>query len=626
MLDWLKKLSWHCRPHLVFVLLLVIAAFVLYGQILGHDFLSNWDDNKYVLENPDIRGFSWFHVKTVFTKYYSGNYAPIQMLSYILDYAQWGFWPGGYLLTNLLIHVLNGLLIYRLFLGLSGDRLAAFWGAAVFLLHPVQVESVAWISQRKNLLAMFFFLLAWEYYRAYRNNGSGRGQFYYLVSLAALLLALLSKSVAVIFPLVLIAFDHCYLSTSNRPRFLDKVPYLLMTLVVAAVAMHSQTPDYTEIGAGGGRAGYHGGSIMTTFMTMLPVFCRYLGMIIWPIGLSSYYSPPIHSSPDIYVVLAALLLAGLLISCYRLYLYDRRAGFWPMLFIIGLLPVSQIVPLVTLMNDRYLYFPMIGVAALVSYSTVTINQKVLHRSLSIQVTMIILLCFFSSISFVRIPLWKDARTLWADAAQKSPDVALVWEGLGEACQYTAIPDFPRAIKAYRRAIELSPESDISRYNLGGVYLALNDYDNSNSILQELLQRSPENVIGWTTYGDLALRRFDYTEAEKRYKRAMELQPEAVQVHRKLANLMVVTDRLDEARLTHLRIEELQGGNDPLNAYDLAKISAMSGDAGVAINWLDQTFKRGYDDFVGIMADEELTAVISDGRFADLVNKYFPKQR
>jgi Flp pilus assembly protein TadD len=623
-MNYLEKVLENNRHNLLPTLLLIISVLAVYGRVIGHEFLSNWDDNKYVLENPDVHGISWFHVKSVFTNYYSGNYAPVQMLSYMLDYALWALWPGGYLLTNLLIHVVNGLLLYRMFLRLIGGPVASFFGAAFFLLHPVQVETVAWISQRKNLLAMLFFLLAWEFYVSYRERDAGRGRLYYVASLTALLLALLSKSVAVIFPVVIIAFDHCYLSNFGRPRILDKVPYLVATAIVAAVAIHSQTPDYGEWGAGGGRTGYHGGSAITTFMTMLPVFCRYLGMIVWPTELSSFYSPSLHSSPDIDVILAALLLAGTLFFCYRIYCYDRSAGFWPILFFTAFLPVSQIVPLVTLMNDRYLYFPLVGIAALTGYSVECCMRNKPQYTAWVKVIAGVLLTALAIVSLARVTFWRDAQTLWSDAARKAPNNELVWEGLGEAYQYTGKSNPSMAVKAYVRALELNPKSDISRYNLGVLYLELNDYTHADKILQDLVQLSPNNVMGWAVYGDLALKRFNYSEAEKRYNQARALQPEAVQVHRKLGNLMVVTGRLAEAKSAHLRIEQLQGGNDPLNAYELARIEALSGDTGSAIYWLEQAFRRGYNDFPGIMADEELTPVLADGRFGDLVRRYFPR--
>jgi len=626
MLDRLKILLGTCRPHLLFVLLLVITTFAVYGRILNHEFLSNWDDNRYILENPDVQGFSWQHLKVLFSRYYVGNYAPVHLLSYTIDHALWGLRPGAFLFTNLLLHTINGLLLYRLFTRLLDDRLAAWFGAALFLLHPVQVETVAWISQRKNLLAMLFFLLAWEFYLAYRDGGKTRGRLYYALSLMALLLALLSKSVAVVFPLAMLLFDHCYPSASGKPRFLDKGPYLLISVAVAVLAVLSQTPDYTEWGAGGGRAPYHGGSAMATFLTMSTVFCSYLRIIVLPFNLSALYDPVIHKSVDPAVLAAFLFLGGIAYLIYRLYRHDRCIVFWPLFAILALLPVAQIVPLVTLMNDRYLYFPLIGVAALMAYGCRQIGLRCLAHPLLVPTAMGILLFSYAVISVQRCGIWRDASTLWSDTVRKSPNSSVAWEALAEARHYTSNPRFEEAITAYRRAIELNPNGDISRYNLGVAYIELNDFVNGDKVLQELLRRSPNNVMGWAAYGDSALRQLDFGEAEKRYKKAMELQPEAVQVHRKIGNLMVVTGRFAEARSSFLRIEALQGENDPLNAYELARIESLMGDTGASLRWLERALQRGYYDFAGILADEELTPVMSDGRFADLVSKYFPKQQ
>lgn len=625
MLERLKKLLSELRPHLLPVLVLTLAAFAVYGRIIGHDFLSNWDDNKYILENPDVQGLSWPRIRAVFSRYYVGNYAPIHMLSYMLDHAVWGLWAGGYLLTNLVLHLFNALLLYRLLLRLVGGRLAAWSGAAFFLVHPVQVETVAWIAQRKNLLAMFFFLLAWEFYIAYRDGGTTRRRLYFALSLLAMLLALFSKSVAVIFPVVILLFDYCYPAAAARFRFLDKVPYLLAAVAAAVLAILSQTPDYTEWGAGGGRAGYHGGSAMATFLTMLPVFCSYLRLIFWPVNLSALYDPLVHKSFDLPVLAALLLLGGILLLIYRLFRYDRGMAFWPLLAIIALIPVSQIVPLVTIMNDRYLYFPLLGIAALAAAAVRFISHKGRQQSVVVSLLMILLL-FLSVLSFDRVNVWRNSAALWNDAVRKSPNVWTVWEALGESKHYTANPRRAEAITAYKRALELNPYSDITRYNLGVAYIELNDFANAEKILLELLERSPQNVMGWAAYGDMALRRFDYPAAEKRYKRALELQPEAVQVHRKIGNLMIVTGRFAEARDSLLRIEALQGGGEPQNAYELARLEALYGDTGAAISWLNEALERGYNNFAGIMNDEELTPIRSDGRFSDLVNKYFPQQR
>ena len=138
------------------ILILIICTFLVYFGVLDNNFLVNWDDDKYVTANPHIQSFNVGNLKKIFTNYYVGNYAPLQMLSYMFDFQIWGSEPFGFLLHNLCLHSLNGGLLYLLLRALKASPLAAFLGALLFLVHPVQVESVAWISQRKNLLAMFF--------------------------------------------------------------------------------------------------------------------------------------------------------------------------------------------------------------------------------------------------------------------------------------------------------------------------------------------------------------------------------------------------------------------------------------------------------------------------------------
>lgn len=615
------------RPHLLPILVLAVVTCAVYGRIIGHQFLSNWDDNRYILENADVQGMSWPRIQAIFSRYYVGNYAPVHMLSYMFDYVIWGLWAGGYLLTNLVLHLVNSLLLYRLFFQLVGRRFAAWAGAMVFLLHPVQVETVVWISQRKNLLAMFFFLISWELYRAYRDNQSERRRrLFYTASLITVLLALLAKSIAVIFPVVIILFDYCYPPLKPRHPFIDKLPYLLVAIAAAVVAILSQTPDYSEWGAGGGRAGYHGGSAWATILTMLPVFCTYLRQIVWPSDLSALYNPTIYKNPDSVVLGSFLLLGGVLYLLFRLYRYDRSLAFWPLYAIIALIPVSQIVPLVTLMNDRYLYFPLIGVAALVAYAVDFSSRKLKSASMVMPVA-VILLILLSVVSFQRVAVWRDATTLWRDTVKKRPNNPVAWEALGESLHYTGTPNYQEAIAAYRRAIELSPPGNgghMSHYNLGIAYTNLGDYANAEKVLRKLLQESPNNVMGWAALGDVALRRYLYNEAETCYRKALGFQPEAVQVHQKIGNLMVILERLDEARDSYLKIEEIQERTDPHNAYELARIEALTGDTGASITWLQESLERGYNNYNGIMADEELVPIMADARFAELVSKYFPR--
>jgi protein O-mannosyl-transferase len=609
------------RPHIWPLLLLLAAVVAVYGRILGHEFLFNWDDSIYVTGNAHFLGFTRENVRRVFTSYYAGNYAPVQMLSYMLDYALWGLRAGGFLLTNIVLHALNGLLVYRLFLRLHGERLVATVGAAMFLLHPVQVETVAWVSQRKNLLAMCFFLIAWEGYCRYRDAGEGKGRLAYGASVAALVLALLAKSVAVIFPAVILAYDYCFPQAGRRLRLADKVPYLLAAAGVALLAIRSQVQDAGVWGAGGGRlAGYHGGSPLATFFTMLPVLCRYLGMLVWPAGLSAEYDPAIHRGIDPAVAGAALLLAGVAFLAVRLFRRDRRLGFWPLFFVIGLVPVAQIVPLVTLMNDRYLYFPILGVAALAGAGAVRLRERLASRPALFRLLVAGPLVLLAAVSLQRSGVWRNPVTLWRDAVEKTPTRSSTWERLGEACNFSTPALKEEAERAYLRAIELDPSSDISRYNLGVLYTDTGAYDRARETLTALLERNPQNVMGWAALGTVHLHTRDYARAEEAYRRAETLQPDALQVKSLLGDLALARGQLDEARGFYGQVEA-QGLNDPAIAYQLACVEARAGRTDEALAWLEKSLQRGFTDAGRLSGDPELVALRGEPRFGQLLRQY-----
>lgn len=299
--------------HVFAVLTLLAATFLLYSSSLGHGFIFIWDDYKYVVNNPDIRGNNLESLKSVFSRYYIGNYAPLHLISYMLDYQLWGLEPAGYHFGNILLHALNGLLVYRLLLMLKLPSLPALFVAALFLLHPVQVESVAWVSERKNVLSALFFLLSLLSYIDYRKNDTASLR-YHLISLTFFACALLTKSVAVVFPVIIICYDYCYYRKTDSLNLADKLPFLLLALATAILAVMSQQK------AGGIEiSDYPGGTLLGALWTMIPVFLSYLKDLFYPLDLSPYYMVPIRKSADGGVVLAATLLIGLGGVCVMLF-------------------------------------------------------------------------------------------------------------------------------------------------------------------------------------------------------------------------------------------------------------------------------------------------------------------
>src|SRR6266568_946218 len=251
------------RNHAAPALLMLAATFLVYGRSLGNGFMTGWDDGLYVVNNTVAHGITPEHLGLAFSRIFVGNYAPVQIISYMVDYQLWGLRPVGFLLTNLLLQFCNGLLLYALLARITGGRAAAVAGALIFLIHPVQVESVVWISQRKNLLAMFFFLASFLLYL--RSRSTARPARCYAASLAAFCLALLAKSVAVIFPVMLLLYEICYEPKGERKGVLYRIlPFFAVAGGVAFLAIWSQSPEQ-----GGGRVPWWGGSPFATLCNML---------------------------------------------------------------------------------------------------------------------------------------------------------------------------------------------------------------------------------------------------------------------------------------------------------------------------------------------------------------------
>lgn len=597
----------------VFLFLLTL---VVYGRTLGHDFILNWDDNWYIIYNDAVRGFSWNNLRLAFTEYYIGHYAPLHIVSYMADYTLWGLSPRGFHLTNIILHGMNGILVYRLLLRLHLDRTAALAGAAVFLVHPVQVETVAWISQRKSLLALLLMLLSWEAYCRYRDAALGKRLLPYSSSLALFVLSLLAKSMTVVFPLVLLLFDRCFTAGRPRPAAKSILPFFLAAGGFAALVMYTQIPDV----GGGGRAPYHGGSPWATFLTMLPVFCRYLIMLIWPAGLSAEYAPTVHQSIDLTAVGAAVLLSLVMLGGLKLYRADRRLGFWFLFFWIGLLPVSQIVPMIFLMYDHYLYMPLIGVGALAGLGISRLGDIIPHRRrFAVCAMAVIALLALSGASIQRAAAWRNGVTLWSDAVLKEPDSDHAWEHLGEALHKLA-NDPEGALKAYERGHAINPDNTEILQGLGDVHTERGDLDRGLEYLKRLIALKPYYVTGWASLGYNQELRGAYGEAEKAYLQALRLQPEAMQVVTLLANLAIKQKQPEKARSYLIHLENA-GWLEPAMAFRMACLDAQSGNSQSAMAWLEKALGLGFNDYRAIETSPELSAIRNDPRFDALLRSH-----
>lgn len=547
--------------HLPCLALLLLLAAAIYAQTLGFGFLTNWDDTIYVTQNRSIQEFSLRAVITQFTTTYQGNYAPLQMLSYMLDHAVWGLKPAGYHLSNLLLHAANGCLFYLLATAISNSRLAGLLAAAIFIAHPVQVETVAWISQRKTLLAMLFFLAAFLLYRQSRLDDRRQGALY-LLSLGAFIAALLAKSAAVALPLCLLFHDLLIHGSGNRQtvRWQRLLPFGVIALCAAVTTIMTQSPELA-----GGRSGYHGGSPYATLLTMLPVTIRYLGMLLWPKHLSAVYLPEIKTAPDLVVAGSAALLAGFAAAAGALCRRKSLFCFWLLLFFTGLLPVCQLVPLVTLMNDRYLYFPLLGAAGLAGQAiALLVARRPAQRYLLCVVTLLPLL-FLSVGSHRRAGVWRDSVSLWQDTSARYPNNRDIMAALAES--YRQAGDGEAALAAYRQALSPGGEFADPRQELhameaaAALLLERSRYDDAEILLARLLQRFPGNPAALLRLGNLHLEQGRLEQAGDCFRAVLASGSDGPDLRVAMARLSMRTGSTKEA-LQHLAEARRQGLVNP----------------------------------------------------------------
>ncbi len=608
------------RGHRVDYALLLLSVAIVYARLLGADFQAAWDDNIYILNNAAAHGFSWAHLRSAFIigSSHIGQYNPLAILSFMLDYTIWGLAPGGYHLTNIIIHGLNGILVYRLILRLHGDRLVSLCAAALFLLHPVQVESVAWISERKGLLSLTFLLISWQSYIDYREADSGRGKTAYTASLLSFVLALLAKSSSVVLPLILLLYDWCFQTKGRRVSFRDKVPFFIVALIFSAIEIYSEKPEN-----GGSLVGYHGGSPLATLFTMLPVFCRYLWLMLWPAGLNIEHWPPIHRSPDAAVIGAAVVLAGILVSGVMLFRRDRRAGFWLLFFWVGLLPVSQIVPLFLLMYEHYLYMPIIGAAVLAGSGAAFLRDRFgKQRSVYVYSLVVLWLLALSAVTCSRTFAWQNTLTLFLDASAKSPDAFRVWEVLGGI--YYKKGQINAAKTAYERSLTLKADNTDVLWILGKIALEIGQLDRGYEYLHKVLSINPKYVKAWASLGTYYRMRGNYAKSEEQYKKALALQPDAMPVVMLLGRLAILQERYPEAR-AYLNRVEAKGWDAAECAYLMASVESLSGNRDEALAWLEKALQRGYRNYMNLMTDESMSAIWDLPRYNYLLLHYFPEQ-
>lgn len=409
----------HCKDGVLAAILIAVVAGV-FVPVLNFDFV-NWDDPWYVINNGLIQGWSSSNLFGIATENVARNYAPLTIFSFLLDHTFWGVNARGFHATNLAFHLLNVVLVYGLVLQLTKNRFAAFFAAGVFGLHPLQVETVAWVSSRKGLLSATFMLFSLRYWL--REERSPQDE---MKGIAFLGIALLCKAIAVVVPMIVLLYDILV----RRKEVAEGIAKQLVPgFFCVMLILQTMTAQTTIVG---GVRSHIGMSKLQLLGVDLVILWKYVAMILWPANLCVLYDQPVNGiSWQIAAAVFGWSIVGFLL--YKLRTKTPGFVFACLCWFVLLIPVLNLFPITTLMNDRYLYLPIIPFAAIVGIGVDRVVRACIKEQENWQWGRMALngaigcscLAMLACSTAEYLPVWKDGRSLWAHARQHAPELTVV---------------------------------------------------------------------------------------------------------------------------------------------------------------------------------------------------------
>ncbi len=482
-------------PRRAIPLALALIAFLVFAGSLRNG-LTNWDDDIYVTDNTLIERLDPEGIREIFVKQivFNANVAPLTILSYAVDYAFWERRPAGYHLTNMLLHILCTLLLYRLLHRILGRgdpgaaTIPAALAAGLFAIHPVQVETVAWVSERKNLLGMILLLAT---FLAWLRATDGRFRMGWWVAFLALFAAsMLSKAQAVFLPPLLFLYDWIERTDTERGRLSLQRRFLLLVPAVALVGVMSWATILAQQVHDVNRLTYDRLGAVATAPTLILGYVRDL---LLPMNRAVFFTPPVHRAPWLPVPLIAW---ALVIAWVAWAIARRRAhphgSFFSLWFLGALVPVLNFVPIPVLAADRYQYwaapglFALAGLGAVRAWSRLGTGHRKAATWMGIAISGLL-----AANTVARVPVWRDSLTLWADGIRKAPQSHVVMNNLGIA--YYDLDRLDEAESWFRASIAINPLWSNPQANLGLVLVKKGFVADGIRRIEQSLGDRPEDM-------------------------------------------------------------------------------------------------------------------------------------
>jgi Flp pilus assembly protein TadD len=566
------------RGKLLIGLALALTTVALFLPAVSHQFLG-YDDHDYVTENPHVRaGLTWSGVVWAFKSFYASNWHPLTWLSHMLDCQIYGLKPAGHHLTNVLLHATNAVLLFLALTRLTGALWRSAAVAALFAWHPLHVESVAWVAERKDLLCAFFWMLTlWGYARyveeskvqsSERKIPGSRRRFYWL-ALLFFALALMSKPMAVTLPFVLLLLDYWPLQRSaelsarspqstgqwrrwnGKPCWallLEKSPFIALSAAGCVLTIVAQGREHAI-------ASTNALPLSERISHAMVSYGHYLWTTVAPHALAAYY-PYSRTTSTLELAAALLVLAGFSL------LVKRFAASRPYLLVGWLWFLGTLVPVIGLVQvgeqawaDRYTYLPLVGIFMVFVWCVSDwvegqaarnkVGDKTSSRRTRLVVVAAALVGLGMAIQTVRqMGYWKDTRTLFAHAAAVTEKNTRALTMLGSSL--AADGKLDEAKRLYAEALSYSPEDPETHFFLGKVLDQQGDLDGAIAEFSQALSSAQFRESAHVFIGIALAKQKKYSEAEAQYQEALRLNPESAAAEHNLARLLRSEGRFDEA--------------------------------------------------------------------------------
>jgi len=547
------------KRNVILCLLLVVATLALYNPVNRHPFV-NYDDDRYITENPHVHnGLTWRTITWAFTATEQGNWHPLTWLSHALDYQLFHQNPAGHHFTSLLIHAANAVLLF-LFLMYATRRLGpSLFVAALFALHPINVESVAWVAERKNVLCTFFFFATLIAYGWYARQPDWRR---YLVFAGLFVLGLMSKPMVITLPFVLLLLDYWPLGRIRGGHadataaplsklVVEKLPLIALSAASAVITMQAQR-------AGGAMRSTAQFSLAVRLENAVMAYAMYLWKMIWPSHLSPIYPHPGDSLAGWQVGTSALVL--LAVTAVALKFRARRYLLTGWLWFLGtLVPVIGLVQVGDqAMADRYAYIPLVGIFIMIAWRIADLADS---KQIGLVVRVIPAACVLLALSFAtnrQLGYWSSNYDLWTHAVAVTGRNFIAQDNLGGALLWLGKTD--EAYLHFQAAAEINPLDPMSRSNLGAYLQEHGHMAEAIEKYNRVITLTSDPGLLAATYANLgaAYRKLGEDEkARTSYDQALQLNPNQYNAYLGLGELLEKQSRLDDAISNYSKAVELR---------------------------------------------------------------------